>query len=127
MTPALAEPATSDRMDAAACGACHEAARRVWEESAHARALEALPPARRTDVRCLGCHTTTSDQAGVQCEACHGPVARHVPVGRRGKRTRTMAVDRATCLRCHTPDAPRVFQWERALAEIAHGDEERAR
>ena len=113
-------------MGAAACGACHETAWRVWADSAHARALEALPAARRTDVRCLGCHTAgaTPELAGVQCESCHGPVARHAPAGGHRKRARTMVVDRATCLRCHTPDAPRVFYWERDVARIAHAGQE---
>jgi len=111
---------SSDLAGPDACGACHVAARSSWADSAHAQAFETLPEARRRDARCLGCHTDGTS-GGVSCETCHGPASRHVPPGGGRRRERTMEVDRATCLRCHTPDAPRPFSWERDSARIAHG------
>jgi hypothetical protein len=111
------------------CRACHPAAYASWKEGPHARALESLPPARRGDKRCLSCHAPAAEQgqAGVGCEACHGPgrlyaapyvmrdleLARAVGLAETGERT---------CLPCHTESTPSLkkFDYARKLKLIAH-------
>ena len=69
--PARGEPyAGAER-----CGGCHAQAYRFWrEKDPHARAHLSLPPERRRDPKCTGCHSPDPGALvlGVQCESCHG-------------------------------------------------------
>ena len=82
------------------CEKCHPTAYKIWKNSKHAAATEALvnaDPPRQFDPECLSCHVTgwnpqeffpyatgfvsleaTPDLAGNTCENCHGPAAAHV-------------------------------------------------
>jgi hypothetical protein len=82
------------------CEKCHPTAYKIWKNSKHAHATEALvkaDPPRQFDPECLSCHVTgwnpqeffpyasgyvsleaTPDLAGNTCENCHGPAAAHV-------------------------------------------------
>jgi hypothetical protein len=74
------------------CRGCHQGAYRHWRLTAHARAYTALVREEKgNDPSCFGCHVTgyhleggprsTSEVSylrNVQCEACHGPSAKHV-------------------------------------------------
>ncbi len=68
----------SDLMGAESCRACHAEAYRIWSESPHAHATEALDDKQRRSQLCLYCHSrdeVRSGQAlvrGVSCETCHG-------------------------------------------------------
>ena len=59
------------------CKMCHKVQYTSWEQTTHAKALEAAKgstdPAYSAD--CLKCHATNASESlpGVQCEACHGP------------------------------------------------------
>ena len=119
--PASARP-SEDGAGGRHCGACHELALAAWAGSGHARAFDALPEERRADPACLGCHRSGPEPTlrGVTCESCHGPASEHVPLDRRGRSAARPKVERATCLRCHTADAPRPFVWERFAPRIAH-------
>jgi hypothetical protein len=136
LAPALALAAPSfaragDLVGPETCRACHPAAFAAWAESPHARALESLPPARRADRRCLSCHAPAAEagQAGVSCEACHGPgrayAARYVMRDEELARAVGLVVPgEKACLACHTEHTPSLkrfdFQQKRAL--IAHPD-----
>src|SRR5438046_2625338 len=83
LVPSGAAPAADGRavptrgdayLGAERCGSCHEAAYRKWKTSPHARGLQSLPPDRRADTKCTGCHSPDPGGlfAGVQCESCHG-------------------------------------------------------
>ena len=81
------------------CKDCHPTAYKIWKNSKHAQATEALKkadPQRIFDPECLSCHVTgwnpqeffpyasgfvspeaTPDLVGNTCENCHGPCAAH--------------------------------------------------
>ncbi len=74
----------------AACAACHGAAMEVWKKTPHARAYDTLVrQAKEYNLECVSCHVTGYERPGgstvtqndklrdVQCEACHGPGAKH--------------------------------------------------
>ena len=112
-----------------ACRGCHPAAFASWREGPHARALESLPPARRADKRCLACHAPAAaeGQAGVGCEACHGPGRLYAAayVMRDAELARAVGLAEAgerTCLPCHTESTPSLKKFEYAgkLKLIAH-------
>lgn len=57
------------------CASCHAEAFQVWQaKDPHAKAHLSLPPDRRNDLKCTGCHSPDPGGvfAGVQCESCHG-------------------------------------------------------
>ena len=74
------------------CRSCHQGAYRQWRQTAHARAYTPLVREKKgDDPSCFGCHVTGYHLEGgpratnevsylrnVQCEACHGPSAKHV-------------------------------------------------
>jgi hypothetical protein len=82
------------------CEKCHPTAYKIWKNTKHAHATEALvkaDPPRQFDPECISCHVTgwnpqeffpyatgyvsleaTPDLAGNTCENCHGPAAAHV-------------------------------------------------
>jgi hypothetical protein len=111
------------------CKGCHPAAWASWKEGPHARALESLPPARRADKRCLGCHAPAAEagMSGVGCEACHGPGRRYAAsyVMRDAELARAVGLaeqGERICLACHTETAPSLgkFDVARKLKLIAH-------
>ncbi|MCC6646073.1 MAG: hypothetical protein IT374_10935 [Polyangiaceae bacterium] len=80
----------SGYLGAAACGVCHPGALEVWKKTPHARAYATLSAqAKEFNLDCVSCHVTGYERPGgstvtdnaslqdVQCEACHGPGARH--------------------------------------------------
>ncbi len=78
------------------CKRCHEESYKVWKESAHSHAFDALvkatkPSQRQFDGECIGCHVvgfgitkgfadekSTPHLLHVGCESCHGPGSVHV-------------------------------------------------
>jgi len=130
---ALAAPAAlaGDLVGPETCKACHPAAYAAWADSPHARALENLSPARRTDRHCLTCHAPAAEagQAGVACEACHGPgrayAARYVMRDEELARAVGLVLPgEKACLACHTDHTPslRRFDYQQKRALIAHPD-----
>ena len=116
---ALALPgraAAGDLVGPETCKACHPGAYAAWREGPHARALESLPERSRGDQRCLSCHAPAAEagQAGVGCEACHGP----------GRAYAARYVMRDACLGCHTETTPglRRFDYQQKVKLIAHPD-----
>ncbi len=107
-----AQPAT-------ACAGCHPAADAAWRRSAHARALDSLKPADRTDA-CIGCHTTAIAERvlapAVSCQSCHTGSGPHVASG--GTVRTTGTVD---CRGCHDAKHHPTFQREAGWKLIEHG------
>ena len=113
------------------CKACHPAAYAAWREGPHARALDSLVPASRADRRCLSCHAPAAEagQAGVGCEACHGPgrlyAARHVMRDAELARALGLVVPgEKGCLACHGESTPSLqkFDFSRKVKLIRHGE-----
>ena len=78
-----------DYVGANKCKVCHMKIFKSWEQTSHAKAFEVLKPGAAAEAKqaagldlqkdytqdstCVSCHTTgTPQQAGIQCEACHG-------------------------------------------------------
>ena len=113
------------------CKGCHPGEYAVWTGSKHAQAMRTLVE-KQSDFNadCVKCHVvgfgkpggfvdakSTAPLANVQCEACHGPAARHIdnpgaPYGRTGK---------ATCEGCHTTERSPSFDFDVYWPKIKHG------
>ncbi len=112
------------------CKRCHEVAFKVWEESAHADAMQTLARERQVyNPDCLQCHTTaykkpggymglaaTPTLADVGCEACHGAASTHpdsavASFGRAGI---------GSCLPCHNRDNSPDFNFGSYWQRIRH-------
>ncbi|MGE3842945.1 MAG: multiheme c-type cytochrome [Vicinamibacterales bacterium] len=120
---------------AEACKSCHAEQFEAWSKTKHARALERLShEERQAESRCVGCHITglktplASDgqvvNAGVQCEACHGPGRDHVEAATAGRApdARMVATPaERTCTGCHSEASPhfRGFFYS-ALKALVH-------
>ncbi|MCK6631291.1 MAG: hypothetical protein L6Q31_02825 [Fimbriimonadaceae bacterium] len=113
------------------CGTCHKLAHGVWSESAHAKALATLEKVGHDrDPDCVGCHVVgleskggfasrevTPSLAGVGCENCHGPGARHVldPFNHS-----LAAGGEKSCAKCHVPDHSPKFVYDAYWPKISH-------
>lgn len=87
-----ARPKVGDFAGASQCRTCHMGVYNHWRSTQHARAYRTLAGEKRqSDEQCFGCHITGYHLEGgprqvneasylrnVQCEACHGPSAKHV-------------------------------------------------
>lgn len=117
------------------CRGCHPKAYEIWSASQHARAQTTLPEESRQTLACLLCHATDAQKSllnyrfgNVQCEACHGPGARHVLLAAAKdpsseKPGGLEAITEKTCLRCHTEvRSPKLrrFEYELARQTIRH-------
>ena len=110
-----------DFVGADRCKSCHTSAHTQWQNSAHARAMDALSPKEQQDARCLSCHTTLAEDtsaplAGVQCEACHGPgryYALDYVMRDAELRSALLMTDPSeqTCQRCHTDSSPSLHSF----------------
>jgi predicted CXXCH cytochrome family protein len=98
---------------AGACKDCHADIHAYWEKSKHGRAFGRLHGDNQHNA-CVGCHVTgvkqrvevdgTLQNAGVQCEACHGPSAAHVANSMEKPPTRLPGP--AVCEGCHNAKSP---------------------
>ena len=111
---------------AGACKECHAAIYASWEKTKHARAITKLD-SEQQQKDCIQCHVTGAKalvledgkplNAGVQCEACHGPGAAHAadPAKLPPK------VRERDCTTCHSDRSPhfRGFVFS-AMAGLCH-------
>ena len=117
-----------------ACKSCHTEAYKVWANSKHAGAYEALKSVNKAyDPDCIGCHTVgfkelggfadpviTSHLLNVQCESCHDHSRGHVnskgakPVGHAGW------LPQKICNQCHVGSHSPSFEFEPYWRKIAH-------
>lgn len=102
------------------CAGCHPEATAAWAATRHAKALDSLPEADRTD-GCIACHTTPVAAAtvapGVACQSCHGGGEAHIASA---GTQRTTPVD---CRSCHDARHHPGFRRELAWPKIRHGHE----
>jgi hypothetical protein len=106
---------------AESCLGCHGKEYASWRMTGHARAFETLTRARsQVYPDCFSCHTTglTLSQTagplkGVQCEACHGPGARHTinPATSRLRGNVPVSV----CMECHNKDITPTLEQQKDL------------
>jgi len=114
---------------AARCASCHGPAFETWRtKDPHARAHLSLPPERRNDAKCTGCHSPDPGGvfAGVQCESCHGAGGGYsfafvMKDKLLAKALGMIDADKARCVTCHSGHgAPKPFDYPRALQKIVH-------
>jgi len=129
--PVAADAAQKSFVGAEACRTCHTADYALWASSGHAHAMQTLVDKKADfNPECVSCHVvgfkkkggfadnaTTPAMANVQCEACHGPGAKHMadpsaPYGKAGK---------PACLPCHTHDNSPTFDFDTYWPRIRHG------
>jgi hypothetical protein len=114
----------------AECSLCHPAAEEFWKTTRHAKAWQTLEKAKKTfDVGCVGCHVTGWQEPGgsalghtkklqdVQCEACHGPAAKHAEIGG-GESYVKLKVPSEKCETCHNHLHSPKFEYESYLSKI---------
>jgi len=117
---------------ASRCGDCHIEIAAQFATSAHARPSKAILSSPFVgSTSCAGCHQTgaywtggwkgpadtTSDLAGVSCEACHGPGEVHCATPKTGRMSK-VALSR--CYDCHLPDRTPEFDAEAAWKLSGH-------
>lgn len=103
----------------AACKDCHVEIYDSWAKTRHKTALTHLSAADQAN-GCAACHVTGSAMpvtvegklvnAGVQCEACHGPGREHVDSANTGTKTPTKFTrtpNESLCVECHNAKSPR--------------------
>lgn len=129
----------ADLVGPASCRTCHAEAYRIWSQSPHARAAEALAPDQRQKPLCLQCHSrdeqrgTQVQVSGVSCETCHGAGRYYQPavVMRDKELARLFGLSDPTpssCLVCHGGAQPSVkpFDVKDAMQRIDHWTADRA-
>jgi len=116
------------------CVRCHSQIWQQWRKSKHASAWESLERKKREDDGvCQRCHVTGMKVAntvggfrsphespwmtGVQCEACHGPGARHAT---HPEDNRMLTEGEKRCLECHNQDNDPDFDFQRKWRQIEH-------
>ena len=113
-----------------ACVECHEDAQAVWLTTPHARAWKTLVDGKKSfDAECVSCHvtgwrapggvnlTTAASMGDVQCEACHGPSAKHVDLGGDEYMTK-LRVAEAVCKTCHNEFHSPKFDFATYLPKV---------
>ncbi|MBD3173703.1 MAG: hypothetical protein GF320_00870 [Armatimonadia bacterium] len=123
--------------DAQVCAPCHQEEYDVWQETAHAHAIDTLAKRDRLVDECLACHSEefrrngVFDPAalvpddGVTCATCHGDGLVHSMTGRTEYIERSMEAQ--DCMACHNEtQQPQGFDFEESWEKIAHGTTEPA-
>lgn len=132
--PSAAEGASHYAGDTT-CASCHPAAQAVWDQTAHATAIDTLDARdKRFDTACIGCHVTGYERPGgsslghldglenVQCESCHGPASQHAQDP--ANSTVPATVEESTCRGCHTPEHSPEFDdatYRPRILGVGHG------
>lgn len=109
-------PDTSGYVWDAACKDCHADIHAAWSKTKHKIAFTRLPlDSQKTE--CAGCHLTGSltpievegkvVNAGVQCEACHGPGKAHAETAKAGTPEKfAKKPAEPLCVQCHNNKSP---------------------
>ncbi len=122
-----------------ACMNCHPGAAKVWQQSGHSGAFNALVEKRAdADPSCIGCHTVgfgtpsgyrreygAAKLTQVGCESCHGPGSTHIAQRQSGGPVTAhfRPIGPGDCLKCHHGDFSRPFEWDKFWWHIQHGKE----
>ena len=129
----------SDLTGAESCRVCHLEAYRIWSQSPHARAADALQGEQRKNQLCLFCHSRDEARGGavqfasVSCETCHGGGRFYQPavVMRDKELSRLFGLIDPTpqsCMACHGGQSPSLkpFDPKEAMQRIDHWTADRA-
>ncbi|NOZ47587.1 MAG: cytochrome C554 [Chlorobi bacterium] len=126
------------------CKMCHNKEEKgnqykIWSESKHAHAMEALNAEEAKDPKCLKCHSTAAGapedmlsdyitvEEGVSCESCHGPGSAYK--SSKIMKDREEAIKNGlvipteeVCKKCHNEESPNYkgFDFKEYSAKIAH-------
>jgi hypothetical protein len=127
-------PQDSPYIGSDACVACHKEEHLQWSSTSHAHAWQSLVNEKRhLDRDCFSCHATGVGKPGgpkeptqvrglrdVQCEACHGPGARHVSRPDIHRPLRDPGIE--VCRDCHDgkQDGGR-FDYSTYRPKVVHG------
>ncbi len=115
-----------------ACMPCHAEDYRIWQRTAHAKAMQTLVDEKHDkDPECVVCHVVGLELEGgfqsmektptlkdVGCESCHGPAKLHAQdpeTHRLGK------AGAQSCMSCHVPAHSPGFDFETYWKKIEHG------
>ena len=119
---------------AASCEACHAPQHKIWQESKHASAFEALENVNKSfDPFCVACHVVgyekdggfidiamSDNLIGVQCENCHGPGRQHVNSQGKQKTPNHDWPKPKICQQCHIHKHSPEFNLDQYWPKIAH-------
>lgn len=141
LPPKIVKPRPEDQryVGDKVCGSCHEAERKLWKQSSHAKAMLSLEAKFNDyDPKCTACHTVGQNKAHgftrrdltpkldeVQCESCHGPGEKHsevpkeqgIPGG-----TAMPSLGLKSCRLCHNGLHSPQFKPESYWKRVAHGE-----
>jgi hypothetical protein len=116
------------------CKSCHAAQYKVWENSDHAMAFDALEGVNKSfDPSCIQCHVVGFNKPGgfvdiamsshltsVQCESCHGAGKAHVKSAGKQKVPNADWPREKICGQCHTHPHSPAFNVDSYWPKIAH-------
>lgn len=125
------------------CKMCHNkpatgAQYKIWSQSKHAHAMEALKGDEKNDPKCLKCHSTyygndedlmvsIKPDEGVSCESCHGPGSGYKSNTVMKNKEKSIAAgliipNESTCVTCHNDESPHFkgFNYDEYFKKIAH-------
>ena len=110
-------------LGSASCRPCHRELYDSWASSTHALAAEMLTFQQKFDTDCVLCHLPDTEalEAGIGCEACHGPGSAYAELDVMIDPLKSLAAGLkepgATCIHCHNPE--HAFHVERDLPSAA--------
>ncbi len=121
----------SHYLGAELCMRCHVQEGEQWKTTSHSVAWKTLVDTKSdTKAECITCHvvgyqkpggfasgTSTPQMANVQCESCHGMGTEHD-----GFSAQPHKVTADNCISCHHGDSDPNFNFQTALAKVAHGN-----
>ncbi len=119
-----------------ACMPCHSEDYRIWQRTAHAKAMQTLIDEKHDkDPECVVCHVVGLEFEGgfqsvektptlkdVGCESCHGPARLHV---QDPEKHRLGKAGSQSCMSCHVPAHSPGFDFETYWKRIEHGFKEK--
>jgi hypothetical protein len=133
---------TAQYIGSESCAGCHAEDYKIWQQSGHARAWDALKRRESdADPNCIGCHSIGFGSASgyrrefngsrlveVGCESCHGPGGRHVAerTGGQPPLFKFRPLGAGDCTTCHHGEFSRPFEYAEFWQSIAHGKKKTA-
>ncbi|GIV08420.1 MAG: hypothetical protein KatS3mg019_0511 [Fimbriimonadales bacterium] len=115
-----------------ACMPCHSEDYRIWQRTAHAKAMQTLIDEKHDkDPECVVCHVVGLEFEGgfqsmektptlkdVGCESCHGPAKLHA---QDPEKHRLGNAGQQSCMSCHVPAHSPGFDFDTYWKKIEHG------
>ncbi|MDW8107558.1 MAG: multiheme c-type cytochrome [Armatimonadota bacterium] len=132
LVPRRPTPNGSGFAGSRACMPCHAEDYRIWQRTAHAKAMQTLVNEKHDkDPECVVCHVVGLEYEGgfqsmdktpqlkdVGCESCHGPAKLHA---QDPEKHRLGKAGPQSCMTCHVPAHSPGFDFESYWKKIEHG------